>query len=208
MSPHLPLFPLCEKPAVYLIDIQPFLLTHGNPSKAHPDPHTSVSYGPALMSFFQFLHASEAAQSSMLLFRRRPYVIGCSFFVLFIISIYELYPSSLTSRHDFTNGPHNSTPFNINGGFNGTWNWQRDGKNFLLNEEQCEQAFPGLFDEVKRAVKDREGNRITLEEVDGIEPVNGYVRAMIYEHEARITLALLLSRSLASKWLCRLCGCD
>lgn len=129
------------------------------------------------MPLLKSLYDSDAAQNSMLLFRRRPYVISFGIFVLFILTIYELYPSLSTSRNGFTDN-------DIKGGFNGKWDWQRDGKNFLLNEEQCEQAFPGLFDEVKRAVKDRNGKMITLEEVDRIEPTNGYIRGMIYDQEA------------------------
>ncbi len=38
---------------------------------------------------------------------------------------------------------------------------------------------------IKRAVKDRNGKMITLAEVEEVEPVNGYIRGMIYEHEVR-----------------------
>lgn len=127
----------------------------------------------------------------MLLFRRRPYfVIGGSIFVLFMIFLYELFPSSLSPRPNLTgyNGPDPS-PLS---GFNDTWDWRRDGKNFIMDEPQCGQAFPGLFEEVNRAVRDRQGKRITLEEMNRIEPVNGYIRGMIYEHEVSTALCWLV----------------
>ena len=138
------------------------------------------------MSLFHSLHQSDPVQRFMLLFRRRPYLVGGGIFLFFLIVLYELYPPSLGARPTFGNGPDPSRAT----GFNGRWDWRRDGKNFMLDERQCEKAFPGLFEEVKRAVRDRQGKRITLEEVDAIEPVNGYIRGMIYEHEVSTPLVL------------------
>ena len=142
------------------------------------------------MSLLRSLQQSGPVQRSILLFRRRPYlVLGSGIFLLFLLFLYELYPPALRARpNDIPN--HGPNPFLLTG-FNGTWDWRRDGKNFLLDEEQCEQAFPGLFDEVKRAVRDRNGKQITFEEVDRIEPVNGYIRGMIYEHEVSCRPVLL-----------------
>lgn len=67
--------------------------------------------------------------------------------------------------------------------FDGHWNSARDSNNLLLNNAQCEAAFPKLFDEVERAVNTRWGNHITSDELDAIDPKNGYVRAMIYDQE-------------------------
>ena len=139
------------------------------------------------MPLLQSVQQSDPVQRFMLLLRRRPYLVVGGGIFLFLIFLYELYPRSLSARPNFTD---NDGPSLF--GFNGTWDWQRDGKNFVLNEGQCEQAFPGLFDEVRRAVRDRQGKRITLEEVDRIEPVNGYIRGMIHEHEVSWYCALIL----------------
>ncbi len=145
------------------------------------------------MSLLRSLQQSGPVQRSILLFRRRPYlVLGGGVFLLFLIFLYELYPPAPRARPKFTPS-HGPNPFLLTG-FNGTWDWRRDGKNFLLDEEQCEQAFPGLLDEVKRAVRDRNGKMITFEEVDRIEPVNGYIRGMIYEHEVSHRPVLLRCR--------------
>ena len=53
----------------------------------------------------------------------------------------------------------------------------------MLNQAQCDKAFPELFHDIERAVKDRNGKQITKEEIDGIEPKNGYVRGMIYDQQ-------------------------
>lgn len=144
------------------------------------------------MSLLQSLQQSDPVQRSMLLYRRRPYLfLGGGIFLLLLIFLYELSPRSLQPRPNlpYNNGAHSS----VLSGFNGTWDWRRDGKNFILDEEQCEQAFPGLFEEVKRAVRDRHGKSVTLEEMDAIEPVNGYIRGMIYEQEVRIVRCLLIA---------------
>lgn len=67
--------------------------------------------------------------------------------------------------------------------FDGRWNFMRDRNNLLLDDAQCDVAFPKLFDEVERAVNNRRHNHITSDELDAIEPKNGYVRAMIYDQE-------------------------
>jgi hypothetical protein len=67
--------------------------------------------------------------------------------------------------------------------FNGTWNYTRDRNNLLFDRDQCQQAFPGLFEEVDRAVSSRRHNHISVKELDAIVPKNGYVRAMIYDQE-------------------------
>jgi len=65
--------------------------------------------------------------------------------------------------------------------FDGTWQYERDKDNLILNTAQCEQAFPGLFEEIERAMRDRLSRPITLEEIDSITPENCYIRAMIYD---------------------------
>ena len=73
--------------------------------------------------------------------------------------------------------------------FNGTWNHTRDSDNMLLGLQQCEQAFPELFEEVERPVKKRMNSHITLDELDSIPQQNGYVRAMIYNQQVCIQLS-------------------
>jgi hypothetical protein len=53
----------------------------------------------------------------------------------------------------------------------------------MLTDTQCDQAFPGLFKEIDRAVEHRRNKAITMQEIDDIVPSNGYVRAMIYEQQ-------------------------
>lgn len=82
--------------------------------------------------------------------------------------------------------------------FDGTWNYKRDAKNLLLDEEQCEAAFPALFVEPKRAEGDRKGKKITITELDDIEPLTGYVRAMIYDQQVRLPPLSIFMRDRAS----------
>lgn len=61
------------------------------------------------------------------------------------------------------------------------WNFKRDARNLLMNETQCDLAFPDLFKDIDRAVASRQSNRITLKEIDETEKVRGYTRAIIYD---------------------------
>lgn len=72
-----------------------------------------------------------------------------------------------------------------NASFSDQWDFQRDRRNLLFTNEQCNQIFPDLYYDIDRAVKDRRGKRITLDEIDSIEPRNGYVRAMIYNQQVQ-----------------------
>jgi hypothetical protein len=77
--------------------------------------------------------------------------------------------------------------------FNGIWDYKRDRDNLMLDSSQCDQAFPGLFEEIKRPMKDRRLRRISLAEIDSIAPRNGYVRVMIYDQQvgSRLILKIL-----------------
>ena len=110
------------------------------------------------------------------MFRRRPYIAYSVILLILITGLYRLKPFSSPKSP----GPgYSSRPSS----FDGTWDARRDSKNLTLSDEQCDQAFPGLFEEAERAVRDRRGKNITLEELAAVTPVNGYVRAMIYEQE-------------------------
>ncbi len=70
-------------------------------------------------------------------------------------------------------------------GFDGQWNYARDADNLLLDSQQCDQAFPGLFEEAERPVNERLHKPITVAELDSMPQQNGYVRAMIYDQQVR-----------------------
>ncbi|KAJ5584434.1 Lipopolysaccharide-modifying protein [Penicillium hispanicum] len=84
--------------------------------------------------------------------------------------------------------------------FNGTWDYQRDKDNLLLDQDQCAQAFPGLFDEIDRPKRDRQSRPISLKEIDSITPRNGYIRAMIYDQQLYViaTEGHIYSREIAT----------
>ena len=77
--------------------------------------------------------------------------------------------------------------------FDGTWDYKRDRFNLMLNTAQCEQAFPGLFDEIERPKTQRQTRPITLKEINAIVPRNGYVRAMIVNQQVWFRMAFLIS---------------
>lgn len=107
--------------------------------------------------------------------------------VLFYTSRYASYPSLPPSRSSWepTRNYHPN-----NGAFDGTWNFTRDARNLLLNHDQCDLAFPRLFQEIDRPVSNRRSRPITLKEIEGIQPMNGYIRAMIYDQQVNESKAL------------------
>lgn len=58
----------------------------------------------------------------------------------------------------------------------------------MLDSQQCERAFPGLFEEVERPVKNRKTSHITALELDRVPKQNGYVRAMIFNQQVCMCL--------------------
>jgi hypothetical protein len=73
-------------------------------------------------------------------------------------------------------------------GFDGTWNYTRDADDLLLDSQQCEEAFPGLFEEggSQRLMQDRLSSHITFMELDALPQQNGYIQAMIYDQQVWI----------------------
>jgi hypothetical protein len=67
-----------------------------------------------------------------------------------------------------------------------TFTYGRDDLNEGLDFEQCNAAFPGLFEDIHRATKVRWGNHVTKGELESFEFCNGMVRAMIYDGEVRL----------------------
>ena len=117
------------------------------------------------------------SEVAIALFSRRPTVLIVAFFLTTLFVWYE------TRSYSPFSLPVTQGAVDHRTGFDGTWNYMRDRNNLLLNRDQCQLAFPGLFEEVDRAVGSRRHNRISLGELDAIEPKNGYVRAMIYDQE-------------------------
>ena len=80
------------------------------------------------------------------------------------------------------------------------WDFVRDARNFLMTDARCDEAFPGLFKEIDRAVEERRDNHITKKELDSIKEeidrtdkekeekkkVKGYMRAMIYDQQVHL----------------------
>lgn len=72
--------------------------------------------------------------------------------------------------------------------FDGVWDFRRDANNLLLSDTQCDLAFPGLFKEIDRSVKNRKSNHVSLKEIDDIKISNGYVRGMIHNQQVSIDI--------------------
>lgn len=87
-------------------------------------------------------------------------------------------------------------------------NWQyqygRDDKNEGLDEEQCILAFPGLFEDVHRAVTHRKDNPITSGDLDNMKLYPGMARAMIFNGEVRTyaPVSLVTPENLQESALC------
>jgi hypothetical protein len=67
---------------------------------------------------------------------------------------------------------------------------ERDAENYGLTEEQCGLAFPKLYVELEKSVRQREANRsmITLKEVQSRRLDDGMVRAMVYRGQVSTVL--------------------
>ena len=63
------------------------------------------------------------------------------------------------------------------------WDFVRDARNFLMTDTRCDEAFPGLFKEIDRAVEVRKESHVNKKELDSIKKVKGYMRAMIYDQQ-------------------------
>jgi hypothetical protein len=122
-------------------------------------------------------HYRSISGTATALFNRRPIVVIGAFFLTTLFVWYE------TRSHPPFSLPATQGAADRRAGFDGAWNYMRDRNNLLLDREQCQQAFPGLFEEVDRAVGSRRHNHISVRELDSIKPKNGYVRAMIYDQE-------------------------
>lgn len=113
---------------------------------------------------------------SMSIFKRYPYVLLAA--LTFVLSLlfygYHNDPFHPRLRQAF---PSAKVPFD------GQWDFERDARNLLMNDTQCDLAFPDLFREIDRAVDSRKNNHVTLKEIDAIVPIRGYNRVMIYDNQ-------------------------
>lgn len=68
---------------------------------------------------------------------------------------------------------------------NTSWEFvlERDADNHGLSEEQCKVAFPKLFVELERSVRERANRSISYKEVDSVEVGDGMVRGVISNGE-------------------------
>lgn len=121
--------------------------------------------------------------------RNRQYLIlaSCTLIVLGLLIYWRPYSPNKSSIIGSSSRPSTDTKLN--------WSYPRDRDNFLLTQDQCDAAFPELFVEIERARNERSSNPITFEEIDSIQPKNGYIRAMIYDQQvclaqSRQTLSL------------------
>lgn len=123
---------------------------------------------------WDLLPRSRACSSSII--RRYPYVLLAA--LTFVLSIlfygYNYEPFRPRLRQAFP-------PPKVS--FDGQWDFKRDARNLLMNDTQCDSAFPDLFKEIDRAVDSRNINHITLKEIDAIVPIRGYNRVMIYDNQ-------------------------
>lgn len=105
---------------------------------------------------------------------RRPYLVctAIALFLFFVITRSYTRPSASWQ----TSSPSAAA------NFDGKWNYARDAKNLQLSTSQCNAAFPDLYTEIDTAVRHwKEKGGIRYQDLDNVEPKNGYVRAMIHD---------------------------
>jgi hypothetical protein len=80
-----------------------------------------------------------------------------------------------------------------------TFNYKRDKNNYGLDEEQCQSAFPGQYEDIERAVKVRKRwGKVTEQDLSSFDLSKGMVRGMIYDREVCRTPCSILSCSALS----------
>jgi hypothetical protein len=66
--------------------------------------------------------------------------------------------------------------------------YPRDANDYSLDDDQCQAAFPGLFEDIDRATKFTKRNGNATEQMfSSLEMTKGMVRAMIYNGEVRVS---------------------
>jgi hypothetical protein len=65
-----------------------------------------------------------------------------------------------------------------------TYSYKRDRNNFGLDEEQCQSAFPGQYEDIERAVNVRNRwGKVTEADLNSFDLTKGMVRGMIHDRE-------------------------
>ena len=77
------------------------------------------------------------------------------------------------------------------------YRYERDGAEEGLREAQCQSAFPGLGEDIERAVKGREGRPVMVEELNALKMYKGMVRAMVYKGEVDFIQRVRMSELIA-----------
>ncbi|KAF2192674.1 hypothetical protein K469DRAFT_621220 [Zopfia rhizophila CBS 207.26] len=85
-----------------------------------------------------------------------------------------------------------------------TFSYRRDGSNYALDEDQCQVAFPGLYEDIERAKGVRGRNKITEQELSSFKLTKGMVRAMIFNGELYVLQTMLVDNTNRQKALATL----
>lgn len=117
-----------------------------------------------------YSYGLQGERAATLLFRRP--VLLVSLILAFLLLFYWSQPHEVSRVLTSPSRP----------GFSGTWDYSHRN-NLMFTEEQCDAAFPRLFEEIERATSNRARHKITKDELDRIEPKNGFIRAMIYDQQ-------------------------
>jgi hypothetical protein len=65
-----------------------------------------------------------------------------------------------------------------------TFDYMRDKNDYGLDEEQCQSAFPGQYEDIERAVKVRgRWGKVTEQDLSSFDLTKGMVRGMIFDRE-------------------------
>ncbi|EME49634.1 hypothetical protein DOTSEDRAFT_92812, partial [Dothistroma septosporum NZE10] len=77
------------------------------------------------------------------------------------------------------------------------YDWARDRDNLSLNTEQCDAAFPELYEEIDRAVRywNEPGRKVTSESIELVDGNDGGVRVLIAGQQLRIIQTRGLGRT-------------
>ncbi|KAF2741486.1 hypothetical protein EJ04DRAFT_507274 [Polyplosphaeria fusca] len=86
---------------------------------------------------------------------------------------------------------------NANATFDEDESWvfthRRDANNYGLDEDQCQAAFPGLYEDIERARRFRtRRNKVTEQELSSFDLTKGMVRAMLYDGELYVLQTFLV----------------
>ncbi|KAF2456649.1 glycosyl transferase family 90-domain-containing protein [Lineolata rhizophorae] len=131
-------------------------------------------------------------------FARRVSTVAAVTAVVFLIIFFTLLlrPSHIDTLlpSDHFSAPHPlPVPQNTTDG----WSFaaRRDARNYALSKEQCDAAFPGLYDEIYRAANFRDDvGPVTPEDVDITWRADGVVRVLLYQNQLYIVDARGVAR--------------